>query len=389
MGARGGLRIAAGTQEFLYEESAEQAYDTDKSFMEILRQQSPVQAASPISIYNPLDLLLASERYVTSRLLSQKEAAKAAAYRLRRVQELNTLSQSEYEMAQAGHRDAIMEAGKDGLMSAIEAAVSDPGATMLLGLELAGEFAPQLAVAAGATVAGGPVAGAATLGFASALTERFSSPAEYFAKQGYDLSKPEDIKKIVSNREVMLQAQQYGFDRGAIIGSLDAISGGVASQVYGGVLRTMLVNMVAQPVLGGGGEALAQLKTEGKVENYGEVVLEAIGELAMAPVEVGVFGGKELNNVRKARKVKRQVARLKDALELSRKTKLAERAPEIAAEHRAEVFRDNGIDEVTINANTLNRYAQELDDPGFMESLGVTNEEMAEAIQLDLNQIVD
>ena len=382
-GARGGLRIAAGSQQFLAEESAQQADDTDKSFMEILRQQSPVQAASPISIYNPFDLLLASERYVTSRLLSQKEAAKAAAYRLRRVQELNTLSQSEYEMAQAGHLKAIIEAGKLGPREAIEAAVSDPVATLLMGLEVAGEFAPQLAVAAGATVAGGPIAGAVTLGFGSALTERFSSPAEYFAKQGYDLSKPEDIKKIVSNREVMLQAQQYGFDRGAIIGSLDAISGGVASQIYGGVLRTILINMVAQPVLGGGGEALAQLKTEGKVENWGEVVVEAVAELAMAPAEFAVFGGKELNNVRKARKVKRQVARLKDALELSRKTKLAERAPEIAAEHRAEVFRDNGIDEVTINANTLNRYAQELDDPGFMESLGVTNEEMAEAIQLD------
>ena len=380
--ARSGLRVAAGTQQFLSEESAEQADDADKSFMEILRQENPIQAASPLSIYNPLDLLLASERYVTSRLLSQKEAAKTAAYRLRRVHELNTRSQSEFEMAQAGHLKAIVEAGEIGPMEAIEAAVSDPGATMLLGLELAGEFALQLGVAAGVTAYAGPIAGSAAMGVLSGATERFASPAEYFAKQGYDLSKPEDIEKIVSNRELMLQAEQYGWDRAKIIGSLDAISGGVASQVYGGALRTMLVNMVAQPVLGGGGEALAQLKTEGKVENWGEVVLEAIGELAIAPPEVAVFGGKEINNVRKARKAKRQAARLKDALELSRKTKLAERAPEIAAEHRAEVFRDNDIDEVTINANTLNEYAQELDDPGFIESLGVTNEQMAEAIQL-------
>jgi len=387
--ARGGIRLGQMYHQYGAEQAAEQAGDTNRSFMEILRDQNPYAAQNPFGIYGPFDFLLASERFATSRLYSPEEASKTAAYRLSRVSDLLKLSEEEYGVAQKEHQDEIMEAGKKGWLPPIEVAVRSPGKSLALGAEIAGEFAPQLLIAGATTYFAGPVAGSAMMGFQSGLVERYASPAEYFGKKGYDLSKPEDIQKIVSDPKIMFEAQQYGFSRAMIIGSLDAISGGIASQVYGGILRTLLVNAIAQPLLGGGGEALAQIKTEGHVDNWGEVVLETIGEFAMMPAEVAVMGGRAINDARQAQRAMRQADHIREAMEASRRTAIARRAPDIAAEHRADVFAENDIDKITIDADRFVTYMQDSADPDFASRLGLTEEGLNDALNLGAEIVID
>jgi len=380
--ARGGIRIGQMYQQYIGEQSAEQALDSKRTFMEILRTESPEVATSTVGVYGPVDVLFAAERFVTSRIFSSKDASDAASYRLGKVQDLLTLSETEYGMAQKDHLEAIVNAGKDSPLPAIEVALRSPAKSLALALEIAGEFAPQLAVSGITTAIGGPAAGAAMLGVQSGLVERFVSPAEYFGKRGYDLGKPEDIRKIINDPDIMSEAQRYGLDRAVIIGAMDAISGGVASQYYGSVLRTFLVNTVAQPALGGGGEALAQLKTQGKVENWGEVVLEAMAEFATMPVEVSMLGGRAIRDARNARTAKNKVELARQANELAKNSKLAERSKDVAEEHRADVLRENNVDKVTIDAEKFTQYMQDEGDPDFAASLGLTEEGLQEALEL-------
>ena len=380
--ARGGIRIGQMYQQYIGEQSAEQALDSKRTFMEILRTERPDVATSTVGVYNPVDVLFAAERFVTSRIFSSKDALDAASYRLGKVQDLLTLSETEYGMAQKDHLEAIVKAGEDSPLPAIEVALRSPAKSLALALEIAGEFAPQLAVSGITTAIGGPAAGTAMLGLQSGLVERFVSPAEYFGKRGYDLGKPEDIRKIINDPDIMSEAQRYGLDRAVIIGAMDAISGGVASQYYGSVLRTFLVNTVAQPALGGGGEALAQLKTQGKVENWGEVVLEAMAEFATMPVEVSMLGGRAIRDARNARTAKNKVELARQANELAKNSKLAERSKDVAEEHRADVLRENSVDKVTIDAEKFTQYMQDEGDPDFAASLGLTEEGLQEALEL-------
>ena len=380
--ARGGIRIGQMYQQYIGEQSAEQASDSKRTFMDILRTESPQVATSTVGVYNPVDVLFAAERFATSRIFSSKDASDAASYRLGKVQDLLTLSETEYGMAQKDHLEAIVKAGKDSPLPAIEVALRSPGKSLALALEIAGEFAPQLALSGITTAIAGPAAGSAMLGVQSGLVERFVSPAEYFGKRGYDLGKPEDIRKIINDPDIMSEAQRYGLDRAVIIGAMDAISGGVASQYYGSVLRTFLVNTVAQPALGGGGEALAQLKTQGKVENWGEVVLEAMAEFATMPVEVSMLGGRAIRDARNARTAKSKVELSRQANELAKNSKLAERSKDVAEEHRADVLRENSVDKVTIDAEKFTQYMQDEGDPDFAASLGLTEEGLQEALEL-------
>ena len=88
-----------------------------------------------------------------------------------------------------------------------------------------------------------------------------------------------------------------------------------------------------------------------------------------------------------ARREKAQTAKdkaeiAKKANELARDSKLAERARDVAEEHRADVFRENGVDKVTIDAEAFTTYMQDEADPDFAASLGMTEEGLNEALEL-------
>ncbi|MCP4538950.1 MAG: hypothetical protein GY832_17585, partial [Chloroflexi bacterium] len=283
---RGALRVGQGFNQFVAEESAEQALDAERSFGEIIGDQLGGYRSVP----NPIDLLQSGERYASSRLFGG--AQEAAHARLRNVGEFaRRIQETPKSPTAEASQNAILEAGKKGFMPAIDAVLEDPLGAMALGTEIALEFVPQLAISSVATATGGPASGAATLGLTSAFTERYSSPAEFLAERGYDLTDPEEVNRALEDPALLRAAASYGFTRGLIIGTFDAASGGLAGKALSsGIIRNFLLQAVAQAGLGGGGEAAAQYATTGKVD-AGEVVLEAVGEFAAAPIEVMGVGG--------------------------------------------------------------------------------------------------
>lgn len=164
--------------------------------------------------------------------------------------------------------------------------------------------APSLYV--GASALGGGVAGAAVGGPVGAAVGGFAGAATASAKiefdhsvigelrdAGVDTTDAKALAKAMENDKLMADVYAKAMIRAGIVGTLDG-----AAQLLGGVglPKSMVANSVArwvantaiqspgQATLGGGGEALAQLATEGEIRP-GEVAAEALGELAMAPVE--------------------------------------------------------------------------------------------------------
>ena len=290
---RGFTRVDQGYNYFVGEEAAEQTSDVEKSFLDILRDESNEGNTTGLyQIPSAFDLFNATERYATSRIFGKDE--ETAKRRFARAGELGRIIASIPKSPTATKtQDAIMEAGKEGFIPAVRAALEDLPGSMVLGMELGVEFAPQIATAAMVTATTrNPALGIAAMGGGSYGTERFSSPIEFLQKQGIELSDPKSLEKFMSDPALMESAQRYGIDRGSIIGLMDFISGGVASKaLVNSPLGNMLLQMAFQAGTGGGGEALAMLKTEGRIDNWGEVVLEAIGEMATAPADVIALSG--------------------------------------------------------------------------------------------------
>ena len=198
------------------------------------------------------------------------------------------------------------------------------------------------------TVAGG-IAGAGTgSGFGSFAVEYNNALIEAMKKDGVDTSDPEALLAFMRDPVKMAKAKKYAEERGMVIGAFDAISGGLASRLFsplakavagpkavaaanlagekaGRAAQASLASKVAispevakkmvaksmskattralpvssrvaaggaeigsQMLLGGSGEAAAQLVTEGEIKSPGDVWLEALAEGPLGIVEATI-----------------------------------------------------------------------------------------------------
>ena len=195
----------------------------------------------------------------------------------------------------------------------------------------------------------GGITGAATgAGTGSLAVEYSNSLIEAFNKEGVDTSNPEAVLAFMQDPAKMAKARDYALKRGVPIAVFDAISGGVASRLFTPVAKAVagkkavasanqaaikagqdtqavLASKVAlstkakdkilaksmskattralpissrvagagaeigsQMLLGGSGEAAAQLVSEGEIKSPGEVWLEAIAEGPIGIVEATI-----------------------------------------------------------------------------------------------------
>ncbi len=160
--------------------------------------------------------------------------------------------------------------------------------------------APSFATALPALITGllfGSGPGAVVMGGASGITEAGSSLADYAREAGVNMTDPKAVQAFFTNRENLAAAMAYAGKRAGIIGSLDALSAGLASKTLAPAFASKLARqgvnvpaqMAAQGAVGAGGEAGAQLATRGRIDEPAQVLGEAFGELAGAPGEVVAF----------------------------------------------------------------------------------------------------
>lgn len=178
----------------------------------------------------------------------------------------------------------------------------DPlGVMSSVSLESLPQMGPALILGA---VTRNPTVGALAMGSTSFAGELSSGITEYFQDKGVDVKNPVAVNKALNDPVLFAEAYNHALTRASIIAPLDAASAGLASKML--VPKQVIKNQfakealnigVAQPVAqmisGAGGEALAQLATEGEITKPGQVLMEAVGEGPSSVLETAAFGGKE------------------------------------------------------------------------------------------------
>lgn len=181
-------------------------------------------------------------------------------------------------------------------LEAAKTLVTNPSIITDLGVESLPQMAPALALA---TL--NPALGAAAMGGSSAAQEYGSSLIDQLAKAGVDTTSPDAIIAALKDPKIAEPAKAFASQRAGMVGVFDAAAGLlgakalipsklVTNPVRQEALNVLVAQPAAQMALGGGGEAMAQLASEGQVSSPGAVALEMVGELATAPVEAGAFG---------------------------------------------------------------------------------------------------
>jgi hypothetical protein len=232
----------------------------------------------------------------------------AAAARIKELQGAQAQSQqklmeTQAEGAQIRKRPTVEALGDvKTARQAFEAFQIDPlGVMASVSLESAPQMVPALVLGA---VTRNPRVGAMAMGSTSFASELSSGVMEYFQDQGVNIKDPVAVNKALNDPTLFSKAYEHAMTRASIIGVVDTAAAGLAGkllvpkQVIKNQVAKEAVNIgVAQPaaqiISGAGGEAAAQLVTEGEIKKPGQVLMEAVGEGPTSVLETAAFGGRE------------------------------------------------------------------------------------------------
>lgn len=366
---RAGERAGLMYEQGMLEHTAGRARDRTMTFGQIIDDEREViKGASGREVKawaRPGDLLSAFARWADARyadLGGIDDAGNARDYAAQVAESRKAIAAiPKSQIATTFEKQAMVEGSSLGetLANFGKAIAGNPIGALSWALETAGESAPTLAAAAGVTaVTRNPVAGVAAMGAGSYATERFTSPSEFFTEKGLDLSKAEDVTRLLADPKLMKEAQDRGVIRGAVIGAFDAISGGVAGKALAGnPLVEGLAQGVAQAVMGSSGEYAARLAA-GQEIDWNEIVAEGVAEMATAPIDMGTAGRSFVRDRRAAAHAEERVAQVEELSGAAQASALRNRLPDGFRDYLDQALADGPVENVFVPAQDFVEYFQ-------------------------------
>ncbi len=247
-------------------------------------------AAGQFPVVQPLDPLTPDQAAALNRRRDEEAAAVVTqmSENAARVDELNR--QIEAIPMNPAARDVL---NAETFTGALSEAANDPfGVLRTFGLRSLPASAPTMGAAIVGEAFGGPLGAALMAGGASMETERALTIAqdvsEVLAQAGIDARDPVALRTLVTeNPDEFRAILNDALTRSGIIAGVDAITAGTVGQIVRRTANLGTAPRVAvaagtgtgvEPVGEMGGEALAQLATEGEI-NPGDVVAEGLGGL--------------------------------------------------------------------------------------------------------------
>lgn len=211
---------------------------------------------------------------------------------------------------QAGTKEIL---ASKGFVDTVKSLAKNPKAVLNTVVESLAASLPSLAGGAAGTVGGG-VAGAAVggpvgataggvaggmagAGVGSFATEFTNSVADQLAQSGVNMQDPLAMMNKINEPAFRKNIIEKASNRAAAVAAFDAISMGLAGRVAkpvaklvgGGAIRKGVAGggaeIATQAGAGAGGEAAAQVASEGKITSPGAIGLEAVGEIVPGGIE--------------------------------------------------------------------------------------------------------
>lgn len=237
---------------------------------------------------------------------------------------------------------------------ALEAALSNPRATLEVALQSIGASAPGLLLA-GAGTAAGPLGTAAGAGTGSFAVEYASTVRDVMSDAGINMTDPQSLASGLNNAELMASAREKALKRGIPVAAFDAITAGVAGKLLSGARATaasvaprVAGELAVQAGGGAAGEATAQMATG----DYkpGDILMEALAEIPTSFVEVP---GNYRHALRKAQQAEQQATYVEQVTQSAKASKLAGRDADTFEQFVAQAKEEGPVQDVYIDAQTL------------------------------------
>jgi hypothetical protein len=204
-----------------------------------------------------------------------------------------------------------------------------------------------------------PALGRAALFGTAVPVARASNTLEVASSMGYDLSKPEDARRLVADQtsldKVIASAGTYA----TVVSLVDAATAGLGSQLIKNPVGSFIMEAVTQAVAGGGGEAFARLAS-GQKWSWTDVILEGLAEMVTAPLEAGgLASGATFRKYRASQKASDRRSFFQALSKGSTESELRKRSPETYKSAVAALTKDGPVENVYVDAARVEQLFQD------------------------------
>lgn len=387
-------RVDQMGNQYMLEQTAGRASDRGMTFGQILDdERDTLQGPNPGETHKAWagigDILGASARYLDAQfadLIGTDDKAAATQFAAGVAAAQERMAATPKSAIAQSFEDAAVVKGVglgESLVNFGSAFLNNPIGGLSWAVETAGESAPQLAAALGATATAGPGAGLAVLGTGSYLTERYTAPTDFLAENGIDISKPGDVQRLLSDPKMLEDAANRGVIRGAIIGAFDVLSGGIAGKALAkNPFVEALAQSVQQAVFGSAGEYSARVAA-GQEIDWSDVLAEGFAEIATTPVDMGIAGRKFNSERRAAKAAERAQVTADQIAQAAQTSKLKQRLDGRFMDWVNSAVSGSPVENVYVPAEAMNTYFQgaRIDPEDFLAELpGASMEEFRAAL---------
>lgn len=244
--------------------------------------------------------------------------------------------------------------GAQTMGDALEAALSNPRATLEVALQSIGASAPGLLLA-GAGTAAGPLGTAAGAGTGSFVVEYASTVRDVMSDAGINMTDPQSLASGLKDAELMAAAREKALKRGIPIAAFDAITAGVAGKLLSGARATaasVAPRVAGELAVQAGGGAAGEATAQAVTGDYkpGDILMEALAEIPTSFVEVP---GNYRHALRKAQQAEQQAAYVEQVTQSAKASKLAGRDVDTFEQFVAQAKEEGPVQDVYIDAQTL------------------------------------
>lgn len=279
------------------------------------------------------------------------------------VERANRLFPRAHYVNKASAEWAERSKGKEGVeawRALADFTLENPGGLTAIAVDASAESLSSAAVGAAMTyLTRSPTTGLSAMSAINYGRMAVSARDEVAREMGYDLSKREDIIRLVNDPDARMLWSDRATAYAVTVAAIDTLSGGIAGkQLAKTPMGDVVVQALVQAVMGSGGEVLGRLAADLKMDPL-EIVLEGLAEMITAPVEVMGVANRAYGKNRARREMGRATGRFLDALiAQSEKSEMRTAAPEKHAEFLAEVTKGTPVETLTIDTRKLGELFQ-------------------------------